>query len=290
MKIIESYFYILREIKLITHNKIEAEAEAELIFGSYKFKKYFGKSLLKKEIFGNHSNTILKKEVISFLDKILNKRSKGIPIQYLLDEAWFYGHEFHVYKDNNIKALIPRNETEFIIESFLEEVKNNKLNKINAIDIGTGTCCIPISIILNVNKKIYFDAIEPYSYEIAEKNILKYKLSDQIRLHKKGLNNIFDIFNQKYDFVTANLPYIPEEHKISELKFEPDKALYAIDEGLYYIKKLVELLPEIINKNGLAFIEIDPSQSYFFKSLKYFKAEIKKDLNSLKRLVVLKFR
>ena len=91
MKIIDFYFYILNEIKLITNNKIESEAETELIFGSYEFKKYFGQSLSKIDIFGNYSNIILEKEVISHLKKIIKRRSKGIPIQYILDEAWFYG-------------------------------------------------------------------------------------------------------------------------------------------------------------------------------------------------------
>jgi len=290
MKIIDFYLHILNEIKLITNDKIEAEAEAELIFGSNKFKKYFGKSLNKSDIFGNCSDLILKKEVISNLNRILDKRSRGVPIQYILDEAWFYGHKFHVYKDNDIKSLIPRNETELIIERIIEEMDKNELYNASAIDIGAGSCCIPISVILNTNKKINFDAIEPYSYEIAEKNISKYKLKDQIRLHKIGLNNIFDIFRQKYDFVTANLPYISKKNKIHELRFEPSKALYASDEGLYYIKKLIEFLPEIINKYGMVFIEIDPSHAYYFKSLKYFHAEIKKDLNNLDRLVVLKFK
>jgi release factor glutamine methyltransferase len=287
MKIIDFYFYILNEIRLLTNNKIEAEAEAELIFGSKKFKEYFGKSLNKIDIFATYSNSILKKDVISYFNEILKKRSKGIPIQYILDEAWFYGHEFHVYENNINKALIPRNETELIVESFIKETKNNEFNSIYALDIGTGSGCIPISILLNSNKNIYFDAIDPYSFKIAKKNISRYKLKSQISLHKIGLDNISNIFTKKYDFVTANLPYIPEDNIINELRYEPSEALYASDKGLFLIKNLIEILPKIIKENGLAFIEIDPEQSYFFKSLKNFSVEIKKDYNNFERLVIL---
>mgnify|MGYP001180213426 FL=1 len=288
MKIIDFYFYVLNEIRLLTNNKIEAEAETELIFGSKKFKKYFGKSLNKIDIFATYSDFILKKNVISYFNEILKKRSKGIPIQYILDEAWFYGHEFHVYKNSITKALIPRNETELIVESFIEETNNNKFNSIYALDIGTGSGCIPISILLNSNKKIYFDAIDPYSFEIAKKNISRYKLKSQISLHKIGLHDISNIFTKKYDFITANLPYISEDNFINKLRHEPSEALYAGDKGLFLIKNLIEILPKFIKKDGFAFIEIDPEQSYFFKSLKNFRVEIKKDYNNFERLVILR--
>ena len=288
MKIIDFYFYVLNEITLLTNDQIEAEAEAELIFASKKFKKYFGKSLNKIDIFATYSNSFLKKEVISYFNEILKERSEGIPIQYILDEAWFYGHEFHVYKNSITKALIPRNETELIVESFIKESKNNEFKSIYALDVGTGSGCIPISILLNSNKKIYFDAIDPYSFEIAKKNISKYKLNDQISLYKIGLDNISNIFTKKYDLITANLPYISEDNKINELKFEPSEALYAGDKGLSLIKNLINILPKIIKMSGFAFIEIDPEQSYFFKSLKNFKVEIKKDFNNFDRLVILR--
>ena len=290
MKLIESYFYLFNEIKLITKNKIESEAEAELIFGSLKFKKYFGKSIYKIDIFGRDSDLELNKEIISHFNEILEMRAKGIPIQYILDEAWFYGHRFHVYENNNIKSLIPRNETEIIVESLIEEIKNNESKNITAIDIGTGSCCIPISVVLNTNKDIYFDAVEPYSFDIANKNISEYELNSHISLHKIGIDKFFDIFRQKYDYVTANLPYISKKNKLTELKFEPEEALYASDDGLSYIKKLIKILPEIMNKNGYAFIEIDPGQAYYFKLLDCFNVEIKKDLNNLDRTVLLKLK
>ena len=71
MKLIESYFYLFNEIKLITNNKIESEAETELIFASLKFKKYFGKSLDKIDIFGKNSDLELNNEIISHFNEIL---------------------------------------------------------------------------------------------------------------------------------------------------------------------------------------------------------------------------
>ena len=148
MKIIESYFHILNQIKLITNDKIESEAETALIFSSRLFQENFGQRLEKEEIFGKFSDYGLEKKILITLNNIISRRSNGIPIQYILDEAWFYGYSFHVYKNDGIKTLIPRNETEFIVEKFIEYSKTKSKN-ISVIDIGTGSCCIPISIILN---------------------------------------------------------------------------------------------------------------------------------------------
>ena len=148
MKIIESYFHIFNQIKLITNDKIESEAETALIFSSRLFQENFGQRLEKEEIFGKFSDYGLEKKILITLNNIISRRSNGIPIQYILDEAWFYGYSFHVYKNDSIKTLIPRNETEFIVEKFIEYSKTKSKN-ISVIDIGTGSCCIPISIILN---------------------------------------------------------------------------------------------------------------------------------------------
>ena len=132
MKIIESYIYTLNKIESITFDKIEAEAETELIFTSKLFKKYFGQSLKKEEVFGKFSHSELKKNTLLNLNEIIKERSKGIPIQYILDEAWFYGHNFHVYINDSHKALIPRNETELIVEKLTEHSKEK--SKYTGID------------------------------------------------------------------------------------------------------------------------------------------------------------
>ena len=98
MKIIESYFHILNQIKLITNDKIESEAETSLIFSSRLFQEYFGQRLEKEEIFGKFSDYDLEENMLTILKNIISKRSNGIPIQYILDEAWFYKKEI----SNNI--------------------------------------------------------------------------------------------------------------------------------------------------------------------------------------------
>ena len=289
MKIIESYFHILNQIKLITNDKIESEAETSLIFSSRLFQEYFGQRLEKEEIFGKFSDYDLEGNVLTILNSIIRKRSNGIPIQYILDEAWFYGYSFHVYKNDSIKTLIPRNETEFIVEKFIEH-SNRKPKNISVIDIGTGSCCIPISIILNGSNIDSFDAIDPHTFEIAKKNISSYKLEGRINLYNIGIEEILGTLDKKYDIITANLPYIPEDKKISELNFEPNEALYAKDDGLYYIKMLIDILPIIIKKNGIALIEIDPKHTDYLNDLKNFKVSIFKDLNNLDRIAEIRLR
>ena len=289
MKIIESYFHILNQIKLITNDKIESEAETALIFSSRLFQENFGQRLEKEEIFGKFSDYGLEKKILIILNNIISRRSNGIPIQYILDEAWFYGYSFHVYKNDGIKTLIPRNETEFIVEKFIEYSKTKSKN-ISVIDIGTGSCCIPISIILNSSNIDSFDAIDPHTFEIAKKNISSYKLEERINLYDIGIEEILVTLDKKYDIITANLPYIPEDKKISELNFEPNEALYAKDDGLYYIKMLINILPIIIKKNGIALIEIDPKHTDYLNDLKNFKVSIFKDLNNLDRIAEIRLR
>ena len=231
--------------KLITNDRIESEAETALIFSSRLFQEYFGQRLEKEEIFGKFSDHDLEENILITLNNIISKRSKGVPIQYILDEAWFYGYSFHVYKNDIIKTLIPRNETEFIVEKFIEH-SNRKSKNISVIDIGTGSCCIPISIILNSSNINSFDAIDPHTFEIAKKNISSYKLEGRINLYNIGIEGILSNLNKKYDIITANLPYIPEDKKIKALNFEPFEALYAKDDGLHYIKMLIGILPVII--------------------------------------------
>ena len=288
MKIIESYIYTLNQIESITFDKIEAEAETELIFTSNLFKKYFGQSLKKEEVFGKFSHNELKKNTLLNLNEIIKERSKGIPIQYILDEAWFYGHNFHVYINDSHKALIPRNETELIVEKLTEHSKEK--SKYIGIDIGTGTCCIPISFILNSSNDVFFDAIDPYTFKIAKKNISKFKLEKKITLHNIGIEEILNNFKKKYDIITANLPYIPEDKKIKELVFEPKEALYAKDNGLHYIKIFFNILPDIIKNDGVALIEIDPKHTDYLKKLKNFEISTFKDLNNLDRIAIIKLK
>ena len=289
MKIIESYFHILNQIKLITNDRIESEAETALIFSSRLFQEYFGQKLEKEEIFGKFSDYGLEKKMLITLNNIISRRSNGIPIQYILDEAWFYGYSFHVYKNDSIKTLIPRNETEFIVEKFIEYSKTKSKN-ISVIDIGTGSCCIPISIILNSSNIDSFDAIDPHTFEIAKKNISSYKLEGRINLYNIGIEEILGTLDKKYDIITANLPYISEDKKIRELNFEPNEALYAKDDGLYYIKILIDILPVIIKKNGIAIIEIDPKHTDYLNDLKNLKVSIYRDLNNLDRIAEIKLR
>ena len=109
-------------------------------------------------------------------------------------------------------------------------------------------------------------------------------------MYNIGIEEILKTLDKKYDIITANLPYISEDKKIRELNFEPNEALYAKDDGLYYIKILIDILPVIIKKNGIALIEIDPIHTDYLNDLKNFKVSIYRDLNNLNRIAEIKLR
>ena len=109
-----------------------------------------------------------------------------------------------------------------------------------------------------------------------------------IETHSESLKKTISNYTKELEMDVFNPSSEKLDNKINELKFEPSEALYAGDKGLSLIKNLINILPKIIKMSGFAFIEIDPEQSYFFKSLKNFKVEIKKDFNNFDRLVILR--
>ena len=202
----------------------------------------------------------------------------------------FFRHKFHVYFDEKNKSLIPRSETELIVEEALKYIQKNNSKKILALDVGTGSCCIPISIIMNSSRNIIFDSIDPHTYKIAQKNILENSLNNLISLYEYEIDDILTNLNKKYDIVTANLPYISDRNAIKELRFEPDKALYAKDNGSFFIKKLVKIIPKILTTDGIVILEIDPSLTNYFENLKKYNIKIIKDLNDFNRVVLLSLK
>lgn len=183
---------------------------------------------------------------------LLSRRQKKLPIAYLFKRKEFFGRSFHVNKS----TLIPRPETETLIEvvsSILQHDKNLK----SVIDIGTGSGCIGITCKLeNPKISITLSDISKQALKIAEKNAAKYKIKP-VLIQSNLLKNI----RSNFDIIIANLPYVDSSWQVSpELKHEPKNALYAKDNGLEYIKKLLDQTSNNLSNNGYVIIEADPTQ------------------------------
>ena len=187
-----------------------------------------------------------------YIKKLIKKRSKGKPIAYLVGKKSFWKYDFFI----NEKILIPRPETELIIEQVLKIYKNKP--KINFLEIGVGSGCIILSI-LKEKKKFVGNGIDlsDECLKLCNINAEKLGVTNRLKLFKSDVDN-FRI--GKYDLIISNPPYIKKlDLKYLEIdvgKFEPRQALDGGLEGLSEISKVINQSSELIKKNGKLILEI----------------------------------
>ena len=199
----------------------------------------------------NSSDPISKNNLNNFY-KLIEQRSLGNPIAYLIKKKSFWNSEFFITKD----ILIPRPDTELVVENILRLTKQK--SKINILDIGVGSGCIIVSILkerenfrgtgIDLSKKCLI---------ISKKNAIAHKVSSRLKLYKSDV----DKFNLgKYDLIVSNPPYIKTfdlkylERDVAE--FEPRLALDGGLDGLSEIRKVIKKSSELIKKNGKFILEI----------------------------------
>ncbi len=175
---------------------------------------------------------------------------KGEPQEYIFSTVEFWGNEFFV----DDRVLIPRNDTEILVDEVIKEISKNIDTEITTmIDVGTGSSCIPISILGAISPLKFHESyvvdVSPEALEVSSINIKNYKLESQIIPIEGNLLDPFlssDTYElQKNIFITANLPYIKEgDHKnmdTSVIDFEPDTALYGGEKtGFELYEKLIK--------------------------------------------------
>lgn len=201
-------------------------------------------------------NQPLLKSHIEDLEKVLSELKAGKPYQQILGETEFYGLKFSM--DENV--LIPRPETEELLELAIEKIKNNFQNKaLKILDIGTGSGIIPI-----VLKKKFPDAkVSAIDYsekalKVAQKNADFHEVVIEF-IHQDYLN---ENLNQKYDIIISNPPYIgiDEEHEIADSvkDFEPKMALFSpTSNALVFYEKIAKDCRKYLSENGMIFLEIN---------------------------------
>ena len=233
-----------------------------------------------------NDNTDISIDDYNNFQKIIDQRSRGRPIAYLTNKKVFWKYEFFVNKD----VLIPRPDTEVIIEQVLEIYKNK--NKINFLDIGFGSGCILLSI-LKECKNFMGTGIDISNKALKICNINAYKLGVKNRL--KLFNSDIDKFTiGKYDLIISNPPYIIN-YKISYLDddvklYEPKVALDGGVDGYSEIKNVVKKSTELIKTKGKLIIEIGDKQLNFTKEILrrngFYINKIVKDLAKKNRCIV----
>lgn len=204
------------------------------------------------------------------LEKVKNfieRRIDGEPFAYITKEKEFYGSKFFV--DNSV--LIPRPETELLVEYSIKVInefyKNNKTEtEFSILELGTGSACIPISIINAVKEKqhnIKLISLEKSTsaFNTANKNLELYKLENQIEIINQDWNDFFEGNTKKFDLIISNPPYVEESEKHPSIIREPELALFSGSDGMDDIKDILKKSHTFLKSNGNMFIEIGKSQS-----------------------------
>lgn len=220
----------------------------------------------------------------NFYNNAIKELKKGRPIQYIIGNVNFYGNIINV--DKNV--LIPRFETELLVDLTIKKIKKYFHNqKINIIDLGTGSGCIAISLKKELNCNIDALDISKEALSLAKTNAINNNvdinfINEDMATYK----------NKQYDVIISNPPYIKENEEIMDIvkNNEPHLALYAKDNGLYFYKRIINNIPYLTKDKYLVCFEIGMSQAndiikYAKEHLNNINVTKEKDYNNKDRFI-----
>ncbi|MCR5266560.1 MAG: peptide chain release factor N(5)-glutamine methyltransferase [Cyanobacteria bacterium RUI128] len=213
-------------------------------------------------------------------EKVKLRAKTRKPIQYIIGKAYFMGNYYKVTPD----TLIPRDETEIVVNHAIKLIKSNNLKTV--LDIGTGTGCIACSIKLKTDAEVTGCDISSKAIEIAKINAqahhadIKYTESD-----------LFSNINESFDLIISNPPYIPAGTVVQrEVQYEPETALFTSEEtGCEFYKKIIEQSKNYLTPGGYIVFELGINESdlvkSYFEDNQYTDIYIEKDLAGIDRVI-----
>ena len=273
MKLKELYLYILKSLDVKIKNR---EIEAKFIINKLG---YSNLDLLFNDIF-------ITPEQIKKVDVILKRRNNFEPLSYIFNTREFFGREFYV--DKNV--LIPRNETELMIEKVLKEFSGDK--NIKYLDLCTGSGCVGITIMKELGINGDLSDISDNALEVARINASKLGVNPRF-----FCSDLFENINEKYNLITINPPYVPIKRKNlldRDISFEPEIAIFSEDDGMFLIKKILMNISDYVMKDSYVIIEIDETHKegivdYITKNNFGFDYSFIKDYSEFYRFIELRF-
>lgn len=210
-------------------------------------------------------------------EELINKLQSGYPSQYLIGNVEF----LNTIIDVDERVLIPRYETEYLVDKTIHYA-NNLFNKpLNIIDLGTGSGCIAIALKKNLDSKVSALDISIDAINLAKENAQKNNV-DITFINESMTNNL----TQNYDIIISNPPYISYNGYVEEkvLKNEPNIALFAPDDGIYFYKEIINKHYKNLNSPGIMAFEIGDNQKDKLKELvTNYKHSFENDLQGLPR-------
>ena len=220
---------------------------------------------------------------------LIEKRSKKMPIKYILGETEFMGFDFDVEEG----VLIPRGDTEILVEEILSIIDEDK--ELNVCDLCSGSGAIGISLALN-RKNIKVDEIDNFDIpeKVTKSNIVKHALENRVKFIKSDLLEEPIKLEKKYDIIVSNPPYIKAceiNNLMDDVKlYEPHTALDGGEDGLIFYRRIIEESKLTLNENGILAFEIGHDQGLDVRILMeeagFSNVKLVKDLAGLDRVLL----
>jgi len=234
-----------------------------------------------------HPDRELTTEEVSRYENALAQRSKGIPAQYITGHQEFWGMDFIV----SPAVLIPRPETEHVIEAVLDRVGRAPSHAaIRIVDVGTGSGCIALTLAKELpNAEIHATDISPAALEIARANAARHQLEN--RIHFRQTDLLAGLEHNPFDFVVSNPPYVGESEEdsvqLEVRKFEPRQAVFAGRTGTEVIEKLIPQAHAALKPGGWLVMEMSGTIAERVRKLLagWSEVQITNDLQGIARVV-----
>ncbi|KEI00320.1 peptide chain release factor N(5)-glutamine methyltransferase [Clostridium botulinum] len=221
--------------------------------------------------------------------KLIKLRKDNMPVKYILGECEFMGLNFNVKKG----VLIPRADTEILVEEVIKEIKKNGYNNVCDVCCGSGAIGVSIGKYIEKTRVDCYD-ISDIAIEVTKSNINKLELNDKVYVYKSDLLDETKRQNKMYDVIVSNPPYIKEDVIPTLMKdvkeYEPYIALCGGKDGLYFYNKITTDSVGFLNRGGLLAFEIGYDQGKDVKEILiqngFSDIRVVKDLAGLDRVVV----
>jgi release factor glutamine methyltransferase len=201
----------------------------------------------------------LNEDEINIYREFIRRRSKSEPLQYIIGKVEFYGLDFKV----NPSVLIPRQETEILVEVIINSVRKDDKIKILDIGVGSGNISVSLANQLPFTEITAMDNSLP-ALETAKENAKLHNVLERIKFVKHDINSD-DLFNEEFDIVVSNPPYISKEefpNLKDELKiYEPKDALTDYSNGLSYFRIISDKAKKLLKGKGKIFFEVGQGQA-----------------------------
>ena len=229
---------------------------------------------------------ILKEKYPQNINEIIKKLESHYPVQYLIGNVEFLNTIINVDE----RVLIPRFETELLVEKTIKRIKALNIQNPRIIDLGTGSGCIAISLKKNLPCFVTAIDISEQAIELAKENALK----NQVEIEYK-IENMINTNLEGYDVIISNPPYVKETESVGEeTKYEPQNALFAKNNGLYFYEEILKNISKLSTMPKLVAFEIGMSEGEDIKNLalKYLSTKkilIEKDLTNRDRYIFIEF-